>query len=132
MSTFRTSLTGGIAAAALAGIALTGPIAAADPGTSDEPCAKQAAKVEKAENALARVSANFERQQAKVKKAKGEVKKAEKRAEKAAAREQLREAKEKKGKVAEAKRAQKQRVAKATERYDVCVAESETEETPAP
>ena len=61
-----------IAAAGLvAALVSFGPAGAAS--AADEPCAAQQAKVTKAEGALARVTAVFEKRQAKVKKAKKQV-----------------------------------------------------------
>jgi len=118
------------ALAAGAAIALSGLVVA--PATADEapgtaPCASQQAKVDKAEDALERVTAVFARQQAKVKKAKKVVEQAEAGREKAEARKALARAKGKKDDVKVTKRAQQQRLAKAQERLAACEAEQVTE-----
>ncbi|GAB3019570.1 hypothetical protein GCM10011376_29130 [Nocardioides flavus (ex Wang et al. 2016)] len=124
---------GGLAASAT--IALAGLVVA--PAVADDtteptetvPCASEQAKVDKAEDALARVTAVFERQQAKVKKARKEVAQAEAGREKAEARKALREVKAKKNDTKVTKRAQQQRLAKAQERLAECEAEQPTEPT---
>jgi hypothetical protein len=91
----------------------------------EEPCTAQAAKVAKAEDALARVTAVFEKQAAKVKKAKEEVDEADTEAEETEAEEDLEAAKEKKAKAKKAKKAQKMRLEKAQQRLDACLADQE-------
>jgi hypothetical protein len=95
----------------------------------DAPCADQQAKVTKAEDALARVTAVFERQQAKVKKAKDEVEEADTKGERTKAAKGLEKAKEKKDKVKKAKKAQQMRLQKAQQRLDDCLAAQEPDPT---
>jgi hypothetical protein len=113
------------AAIAFAGFAVA-PSATADETTEPVPCASQQAKVDKAEEALERVTAVFARQQAKVKKAKKVVEQAEAGREKALARKALADAREKKNETKVTKRAQQQRLAKAEERLATCEAEQVT------
>lgn len=119
--------------AATAAIALSGlvvaPSATADEAPETAPCAAQQAKVDKAEDALERVTAVFARQQAKVKKAKKTVAQAEAGREKALARKALAKAKDKKNDTKVTKRAQQQRLSKAQERLATCEAEQVTEPT---
>lgn len=98
----------------------------------EEPCAGKAAKVAKAEDALARVTAVFERQAAKVEKAEDEVEEADTEAEETEAEEDLEAAKEKKAKAKKAKKAQQMRLAKAQQRLDDCLAAQEPEEEEPP
>jgi hypothetical protein len=86
-----------LAATLTVGIGVEGATAA-----EGEPCAKQAAKVAKAEDALARVTAVFERQADKAKKAKAK----------------------------KAKKAQQLRLQKAEARLDACLAAQEPVEEP--
>lgn len=123
--------------AATAAIALSGlvvaPSAIADEAPETAPCAEQQAKVDKAEDALARVTAVFARQQVKVKKAKKVVEQAEAGREKALARKALSQAKENRDETKTTKRAQQQRLAKAEERLATCEAEqAATTPTPTP
>ena len=105
-------------AAASAAIALTAfsMTAYADEVPPTDPCAQQQAKVDKATEALARVTAVFARQQERVEAAKEDVAEASAGQEKAAARKATTETKV-------TKRAQQQRLAKATERLTTCQAE---------
>lgn len=104
-------------------LCVAGPAVAASAGEPDKgPCAQREAQVERAEAALARVTAVFEKQQDKVRDAKKAVKRADNRSEKAEARADLRQAKAKKEKVAKTKKAQQMRLAKATERLEECTA----------
>lgn len=121
--------------ATLAGLTLTfgalmapGAHAAAN---AKEPCAKETTQVANAEDALARVTAVFEKQAAKVKKAKKAVVKADNRSEKAKAKRALAAAKEKKEHAKKAKKAQLQRLAKAQTRLADCQAKQAPVETPA-
>ena len=91
-----------------------------------EPCARQVAQVTKAEDALARVTAVFERQQTKVKKAKKAAQQADTPAEENAAEEALEDAVDGRDKVKKAKKAQLQRLAKAQQRLDKCLAAQPT------
>lgn len=122
--------------AATAAIALSGlvvaPSAMADEAPETAPCAEQQAKVDKAEDALARVTAVFARQQAKVEKAKKVVEQAEAGREKALARKALSEAKDTRDDTKVTKRAQQQRLAKAQERLATCEAEVVAEPTTEP
>jgi hypothetical protein len=114
--------------AALLSFGPAGTAVAAD----DEPCAKQQAQVTKAEGALARVTAVFEKQQAKVKKAKKELELADTAAEQAKAAKGLKTAQEKKAAAKKAKKAQQMRLQKAQQRLDDCLAAQEpVEETAA-
>jgi hypothetical protein len=106
--------------AAVLSIGPTGTAVAAD-----EPCADQQAKVTKAEDALARVTAVFERQQAKVKKAKKELVLADTVAEQAKAAKGLKVAQEKKDAAKKAKKAQQMRLQKAQQRLADCLAAQE-------
>ncbi len=91
--------------------------------TPDEsPCAAQAAKVEKAQGALARVTAVFERQKDKVTKAQAKLDEAETPAEVEKAEKKLEKAQAKKADASKAKKAQFQRLAKAQERLEECEA----------
>lgn len=84
--------------------ALTAPAASAADEATTEPCAKQSAQVQKAEDALARVTAVFEKKQTKVKKQKNQV--------------------------AKVKKAQVQRLDKANQRLEKCQAAPDAPETP--
>ena len=87
-----------------------------------EPCAKESAQVAKAQEALARVTAVFAKQQERVADARDDVKHADNRSDRAEAIAALKAAKVKKEHVAKAKKAQQQRLAKATERLATCEA----------
>jgi hypothetical protein len=87
-----------------------------------EPCAQQQAQVAKAEGALERVTAVFEKQQAKVKKAKKELVLADTAAEQAQAAKGLKIAQAKKDAAKKAKSAQLVRLEKAQTRLDKCLA----------
>lgn len=121
--------------AALAGLTLSfGALMAPGAHAAEapkEPCAKQTTQVANAEDALARVTAVFAKQQAKVKKAKKAVVKADTRSEKAKAKRALAAAKVKKEHVKKAKKAQLQRLAKAQARLADCEAKQAPVETPA-
>jgi hypothetical protein len=99
------------AAIALAGFAVA-PSATADETTEPVPCASQQAKVDKAEDALERVTAEAGR-------------------EKALARKALSKAKDVRDETKVTKRAQQQRLVKAEERLATCEAEQVTP-TPTP
>lgn len=102
------------------------PASFADDTTGDTPtapCASEQTKVDRAEDALARVTAVFAKQQARVSKAKDQVatadtKGAEKRAERALAK-----AKQARAEAKKAKKAQQQRLTRAQARLDACEAE---------
>jgi hypothetical protein len=94
---------------------------------STEPCAKQEQKVEKATAALDRVTAVFERQKDKVADAADDVAEADSRSERRAAKADLAEAKAARAESKGVKKAQLQRLAKAQERLDACLAEEPTE-----
>jgi len=87
-----------------------------------EPCAKQSAQVQKAEDALERVNAVFAKKQVKVKKAKVRVEKADRRNERAKAKKALAQAKKERATTAKTKKAQVQRLAKAQQRLADCEA----------
>jgi hypothetical protein len=114
-----------LAAPALLAAMLTVGAGAGPAAADEEPCASQAAKVAKAEDALARVTAVFERQAAKVKHAEEEVEEADTEAEEDEATEDLEVAKEKKAKAKKAKKAQQMRLQKAQQRLDDCLAAQE-------
>lgn len=104
---------------------LTGSANAGEPAPAPAvPCSKETSQVAKAEDALARVTAVFERKRDKVAEARHDLKKA-KSSEKAAARAALKETKVKKVKAAKVKKAQQVRLAKAQERLAQCQAEQE-------
>jgi len=111
------------AAALVAALLSIGPAGTAV--AADEPCADQQAQVTKAEDALARVTAVFERQQAKVKKAKKELVLADTVAEQAKAAKGLKIAQEKKDAAKKAKKAQQMRLQKAQQRLADCLAAAE-------
>jgi hypothetical protein len=118
----RTSLK--LAVPALVVGLLVGPgvnVAAAD----DEPCAGQQVKVAKAEDALARVTAVFERQKVKVHEAEQELAAADNKGQKMKAAKALAVAQDKKARAHDTKRAQKMRLQKAQERLDTCLATEE-------
>ena len=96
------------------------PLAAHADKPDREPCAKQEEQVQKAEDALARVTAVFAKQKKHVADARQDVKHADNRSEKAEARAALHAAKVKKEKVAKAKKAQQMRLAKANQRLTAC------------
>lgn len=109
--------------ALLSTVALTmgaAPLAAHADKPDREPCAKQQAQVQKAEDALARVTAVFAKQKEHVSDARQDVKHADSRSERAEAVAALHAAKAKKEKVATTKKAQQMRLAKANERLTAC------------
>jgi septal ring factor EnvC (AmiA/AmiB activator) len=120
--TLTTRLAGVVASAAIA-LAAFGATASADEVPPTDPCAQQQAKVDKATEALARVTAVFARQQERVEAAKEDVAEATAGQEKAAARKALADARKAKTETKVTKRAQQQRLAKATERLTTCQAE---------
>lgn len=109
-------------ASAFALTVLAAPVAAQAAGSETEPCAQQQAQLDRANAALDRVSAVFAKQQERVADAKEDVAQADTHAAKGQARAELAKAKAKKEHVVEAKKAQQQRVAKATARLDKCQA----------
>jgi hypothetical protein len=115
-------------AGAVAGVALAlgslGSVSAS--AEKPEPCAQQQKQVDRAEDALARVTLVFQRQQTKVKKAKHEVRVADTARERAHAKRDLAHAKAKRDHVKKAKTAQQQRLAKAEARLDACEAKQPT------
>ena len=109
--------------ALLSSIALTvgaAPVAAHADKPKPAPCAKEQAQVQKAEDALARVTAVFAKQKEHVADARADVKHADNRSERAKAVAALHAAKVKKAKVAKTKKAQEMRLAKANERLADC------------
>lgn len=109
--------------ALLSTVALTvgaAPLVAHADKPDREPCAKQETQVQKAEDALARVTAVFAKQQEHVTDARQDVKHADNRSERAEAVAALHAAKVKKEKVAKTKKAQQMRLAKANERLTAC------------
>lgn len=125
-----TRLAGAAASAALTLTAFS-VTAYADEAPPADPCAQQQAKVDKATEALARVTAVFARQQERVETAKEDVAEASAGQEKAAARKALAAARKAKTETKVTKRAQQQRLAKATERLTTCQTPEATE-APAP
>ena len=128
--TLTTRLAGVVASAAIT-LAAFGTTASADEVPPTDPCAQQQAKVDKATEALARVTAVFARQQERVETAKEDVAEASAGQEKAAARKALAAARKAKTETKVTKRAKQQRLAKATERLTTCQT-PETTEAPAP
>lgn len=119
----------GLAATAVLTLAgAFGTAAHADEAPTTDPCAQQQAKVDKATAALERVTAVFARQQERVETAKEVVAEAAAGQEKAAAKRALADARHDRDDTKVTKRAQQQRLAKATQRLTVC----ETPETEAP
>ena len=119
---------------ATAAITLAGALGAAahaDDAPVTDPCAQQQAQVDKATEALARVTAVFARQQERVEAKQEVVAEANAGREKAAARHALKAAKDALAETKSTKRAQQQRLAKATERLTACQT-PETTEAPAP
>lgn len=113
------------APAVVAALLAVGPAGTAV--AEEEPCSTQQTQVTRAEGALARVTAVFERQQTRVKAAKKAVEKADTRSEKAKAAKGLAVAQEKKDKAKKAKKAQQMRLQKAQQRLDNCLAAQEPE-----
>jgi len=115
-------------ASVVASAALTfgafGVAAYADDAPSTDTCAQQQAKVDKATEALARVTAVFARQQERVEAKQEAVAEAEDGQEKAAAKQALKAAKAATSETKVTKRAQQMRLAKATERLTTCQAEN--------
>lgn len=109
----------GLVPALALGVALTQPTVAS---AEDQPCAAQQVRVDRAEDALARVTAVFERQKDKVDRAKTALERAETRVQQAKAKAALQRAKERKAAAAAEKKAQKMRLAKATARLEACLA----------
>lgn len=99
------------------------------------PCAEQTAQVAKAEDALARVTAVFERSHVAVADAQAAVAAAKTPKEKAQAKNLLRKAQAAEAVAAKTKKAQQQRLAKAEARLQTCLAsvpvEPPVEEPPA-
>src|SRR3954454_24657588 len=109
--------------ALLSSVALTigaAPVAAHAAAPDHQPCAKQEAQVQRAEDALARVTLVFARQKKHVVEARHDHAHADNRSERAKARAALHAAKVKKAKVAKAKKAQQMRLAKANARLAAC------------
>ena len=121
----------GITASAAIAFGAFGATAYADDAPTTDPCASQQAKVDKATEALARVTAVFARQQERVAAKQEVVAEANAGQEKAAARHALKAAKDALAETKVTKRAQQQRLAKATERLTECQT-PETTEAPAP
>lgn len=122
MNTITRALASTAAAVLTVGVLAGAATAGDDTPAPAEPCAKQAAQVAKAEDALARVTAVFERQAEAVAEAADEVEDASSPHERAEAKSELKQAKAKKAKTAKAKKAQQMRLAKAQERLDTCEA----------
>ena len=101
------------------GVVLSQPTVAS---AEDEPCAAQQVRVDRAEDALARVTAVFERQKDKVDNAKAALERAETKVKQDKAKAALQKARERKADAAQDKKAQKMRLAKATARLEACLA----------
>ena len=110
------------AVAVLSTAALTIPVATHASAAAPEPCQRQETQVQKAEDALARVTAVFNRQKTRVAEARHDVAAADTRSEKAQAKKALHAAKVKKEHVAKEKKAQQMRLAKANQRLSDCQA----------
>jgi septal ring factor EnvC (AmiA/AmiB activator) len=115
-----------LASAVATGVVLVGasPVAHADEAPTDSPCATQEAKVAKAEDALARVTAVFENKKDRVAEAEAALAAASTDKEKAKAEKRLAKAVAKAADAKKAKKAQKQRLAKAEQRLAECEAEN--------
>jgi hypothetical protein len=114
----------------LGSVVATAPSYAADhTGSTPAACAQQQKQVDKAEDALARVTAVFEHQQAKVAKAKHRSATADSAHERNAARHALQGAKHDRNDAKAAKKAQQQRLAKAQARLAACQADQPSEPT---
>ena len=122
-----TRVDGGAAALALSLGALASPAMADghDGSNAPEACSKEQKQLDKAEDALERLTAVFEAKKEKVKKAKKEKKNADKGAEKRAAKADLAKAKDKRSDAKENQKAQQKRVEKASERLEKCEAAQE-------
>ena len=128
--TFTTRL-GSIAASAAITFGAFGVAAYADDVPTTDPCAQQQAQVDKATEALARVTAVFADQQERVEAAKEVAAEASAGQEKLAAKKALAAVRKATTETKVTKRAQQQRLTKASERLTTCQAEQVTE-APAP
>ena len=124
------TVTAVVLAAGAAGLVTTGAQAAKAPESSAG-CARLEAKVVKAEKALARVTAVFERKHDAVVEAEEEVAEAT-ATEEAEALEELADAEAAETTAKKAKKAQQMRLKKATARLEACVAAQEPTESPDP
>ena len=120
MHRIRTRTAALVSSVALAATVAAAPLAAQADKPEKDPCAKREAQVEKAEAALAHVTAVFAQQQAKVDDATDAVEHADNRSERAAARAELHQARADKAETATVKKAQQMRLAKATQRLTDC------------
>jgi hypothetical protein len=120
MKTFTTRALGIAAAVALSVSAL--PATAHADETDPAPCATQQTQVDRAQAALERVQAVFAHQKQHVRQARHALEHANTHAERRAARADLALAKEKKEHAAKEKKAQQERLEKATARLDACLA----------
>ncbi len=116
-------------AGVVAGLSLSLGVLAASPPSAEEPaetppvaCAEQLAQVDRAEDALARLTAVFEKQATRVEEATELVAAADNAAERNAARKALREAKAGHARAEAARTAQQQRLTKAVQRLEKCQA----------
>ena len=114
-----------VASAVATGVVLMGasPVAHAEE-PADGPCAAQEAKVSKAEDALARVTAVFANKKDRVAEAEAALAAATTDKERAKAEKRLAKVIAKAAKAKKDKKAQKQRLAKAQERLAECEAEN--------
>ena len=117
----RSIATAMLAATLTMGGSMVASADAAAPET-DAPCAKQQAKVDKAEDALAKVTAVFAKQKDKLADAQAELAAAETEAEQAKAQKKVDHWTKKAAETKKDKKAQKQRLAKAQERLADCEA----------
>ncbi len=119
-------------AGVVAGLTMTfGSLAAVPASFADDttgntpaaPCAQQQTQVDRAEDALARVTAVFAKQQARVSKAKNQVATADTKGEEKRAERALAKAKDARAQAKKAKVAQQQRLTRAQARLEACEAE---------
>lgn len=94
------------------------PTASAD----EEACARQQTQVQRAEDALAHVTAVFDRQKTRVNRAERALQRAETRAKRAEAKAALAKARERLSATSKERKAQKVRLAKANQRLENCLA----------
>jgi hypothetical protein len=110
------------AVTAVVALGVAAPEAAHADKPGSEPCATQQAQADKAEAALARVTAVFEHQQTKVERLQAQLAAATTDEEKAKIQAKLDKALAHKQHAKKAKKAQMQRVAKAEQRLEDCLA----------
>ena len=113
-------------------VGLTGPLAHAAPPDASGSCANREAQVVKAEAALERVTAVFQKSKKEVAQADDDVDEADSAQETTEAKKALKAAKVEKDRVTKAKKAQQTRLAKAQQRLADCQPEPEPETDPEP